>query len=304
MTSIGGRVADALVSVYQRRVSPGLNAQNDTHCIYTPSCSAYALEAVTKEGALMGSLDTLARLARCNSAHAERHREAWIQSLSDNSACVEYADAEAAARAGAVRTKLSEAAALGAAGDADGASEAGEEARELLRSTLHVGVEDRPGQHDHQHFTISVEHRPSTRARQAAVDGGSVTPRAGIGVAARAALGAAAGGLLGGVVGGVCESILTGLVLAPMSAFQKTDVLHAWLAPRVGGDGADALVRLAGRATMPAGATARLVHSVTGSRTLAGVCALAVGVPLGLAGGLIHGVAFGGFWGSRAGRAA
>jgi hypothetical protein len=37
-----------------------------THCIYTPTCSQYALEALEKYGALKGSWLTIKRILRCN----------------------------------------------------------------------------------------------------------------------------------------------------------------------------------------------------------------------------------------------
>ena len=47
---------------YQRWISPGLPPA----CRFTPSCSQYMLEAVTRYGALRGSWLGLRRLARCH----------------------------------------------------------------------------------------------------------------------------------------------------------------------------------------------------------------------------------------------
>ncbi|MFQ1001261.1 membrane protein insertion efficiency factor YidD [Modestobacter sp. SSW1-42] len=60
----GGRVADRLVAavrVYQREVSPRRGAC----CHFTPTCSAYAIEALERHGALRGSWLTVRRLVRC-----------------------------------------------------------------------------------------------------------------------------------------------------------------------------------------------------------------------------------------------
>ena len=52
----------ALVTFYRNRVSP-LSAPK---CRYFPTCSAYALEALEKYGALKGGLLSLRRLLRCH----------------------------------------------------------------------------------------------------------------------------------------------------------------------------------------------------------------------------------------------
>jgi uncharacterized protein len=51
-----------LIKGYQRFVSPALPAA----CRYTPTCSAYAAEAVQKYGAMKGSWLAARRLLRCH----------------------------------------------------------------------------------------------------------------------------------------------------------------------------------------------------------------------------------------------
>jgi len=51
-----------LIRLYQIVVSPLLPPA----CRFYPSCSRYALEAITRHGALRGSALALARLARCH----------------------------------------------------------------------------------------------------------------------------------------------------------------------------------------------------------------------------------------------
>lgn len=51
--------------VAYRRISPALPAR----CRFYPSCSAYALEALTVHGAIRGSCLTLRRLLRCHPFH-------------------------------------------------------------------------------------------------------------------------------------------------------------------------------------------------------------------------------------------
>ena len=51
-----------LLRLYQRDISPGLPRR----CRFSPTCSQYALEAITKYGAIKGGWLALKRLLRCN----------------------------------------------------------------------------------------------------------------------------------------------------------------------------------------------------------------------------------------------
>jgi uncharacterized protein len=51
-----------LIWGYRLTLSPFIGR----HCRFDPTCSHYALEALSKHGALRGSLLTLRRLARCH----------------------------------------------------------------------------------------------------------------------------------------------------------------------------------------------------------------------------------------------
>lgn len=53
------------VKAYKRYVSPILPPS----CIYKPTCSEYAIEALRRYGALRGGWLTLSRLVRCNPFH-------------------------------------------------------------------------------------------------------------------------------------------------------------------------------------------------------------------------------------------
>ncbi|MFL5449461.1 MAG: membrane protein insertion efficiency factor YidD [Gemmatimonadales bacterium] len=57
--------AAAAIRGYQLFLSPLLPPS----CRFTPSCSQYALEAVTRHGALRGSWLAARRLARCHPFH-------------------------------------------------------------------------------------------------------------------------------------------------------------------------------------------------------------------------------------------
>ena len=51
-----------LIRFYQKYISPAFPPR----CRYSPTCSQYALEAITKYGALKGGWLALKRFCRCN----------------------------------------------------------------------------------------------------------------------------------------------------------------------------------------------------------------------------------------------
>ena len=53
------------IIAYRRWISPALPAR----CRFYPSCSAYALEAVARHGALRGTVLAIRRLLRCHPFH-------------------------------------------------------------------------------------------------------------------------------------------------------------------------------------------------------------------------------------------
>lgn len=57
------RIFIAMIRFYQKYLSP---LKVRTHCVYTPTCSQYAIEALEKYGALKGSLLAIWRILRCN----------------------------------------------------------------------------------------------------------------------------------------------------------------------------------------------------------------------------------------------
>ena len=52
----------ALIAFYQRHVSPAFPGK----CRFRPTCSAYAIEAIQKFGALKGAYLALRRFLRCH----------------------------------------------------------------------------------------------------------------------------------------------------------------------------------------------------------------------------------------------
>ena len=59
----------ALIRFYRRHISPHF----PPCCRYIPSCSAYAMEAITKYGAAKGGWLALKRLSRCHPFHKGEH---------------------------------------------------------------------------------------------------------------------------------------------------------------------------------------------------------------------------------------
>jgi len=53
------------IKLYRYAISPVLPSS----CRFTPSCSAYSLEAVEKYGALRGTLMSLKRILKCRPFH-------------------------------------------------------------------------------------------------------------------------------------------------------------------------------------------------------------------------------------------
>ena len=60
-----GRPLVAAIRLYRRFVSPSLGK----NCRFQPTCSAYAIEALERHGALRGLALTFARLGRCHPLH-------------------------------------------------------------------------------------------------------------------------------------------------------------------------------------------------------------------------------------------
>ena len=60
------RCAIAPIWFYQRHISPML----PDSCIYVPTCSQYAVEAIEKHGVLFGIFLAARRILRCNPLHA------------------------------------------------------------------------------------------------------------------------------------------------------------------------------------------------------------------------------------------
>jgi len=62
MSRLPTRALVGLITAYQKLVSPSLGA----NCRYRPTCSTYAIEAVTRFGVLRGGWLAVRRLGRCH----------------------------------------------------------------------------------------------------------------------------------------------------------------------------------------------------------------------------------------------
>ena len=63
--SIASRILMAMIRFYQRFISP----LTPPTCIYTPTCSEYAIQAIRKYGALKGTFLAAKRIGRCHPSH-------------------------------------------------------------------------------------------------------------------------------------------------------------------------------------------------------------------------------------------
>ncbi len=56
------RIMLAAIRLYQRQISPGIGPA----CRFQPTCSHYALDAITNYGAIRGGVMSIWRILRCN----------------------------------------------------------------------------------------------------------------------------------------------------------------------------------------------------------------------------------------------
>lgn len=64
--AVGARAALAAIRFYQSHISPLFGAR----CIYVPTCSKYARQAIARYGLPKGGWLALRRIARCHPFHA------------------------------------------------------------------------------------------------------------------------------------------------------------------------------------------------------------------------------------------
>lgn len=64
-TSVGARAAVAAIHGYQHTLGP-LLGRAGFRCRFTPTCSHYAEAVISRDGLLLGSLESARRIVRCN----------------------------------------------------------------------------------------------------------------------------------------------------------------------------------------------------------------------------------------------
>lgn len=57
-----GKILIKLIELYRKNISP----RKIPCCRFTPTCSAYAIDAIQKRGAFVGTLLSIWRILRCN----------------------------------------------------------------------------------------------------------------------------------------------------------------------------------------------------------------------------------------------
>lgn len=51
------------------------SSQDGNHCVFHPSCSEYALQSIKEKGFLIGAIDAMDRLSRCNKLSPEKYEK-------------------------------------------------------------------------------------------------------------------------------------------------------------------------------------------------------------------------------------
>ncbi len=60
------RIFIGTIKIYRKYISP---LKRNSSCIYTPTCSSYAIEALEKYGAIKGMYLAVRRILRCHPFH-------------------------------------------------------------------------------------------------------------------------------------------------------------------------------------------------------------------------------------------
>lgn len=69
LTDAHGGIVNTLFVIYK----VFLSSQDHQSCVFTPSCSEYAVQSIKKQGLVRGSFDTFDRLTRCHGFGKENY---------------------------------------------------------------------------------------------------------------------------------------------------------------------------------------------------------------------------------------
>jgi len=50
------------------------SSQDGNHCVFYPSCSVYSIQAIKKQGIIIGTMNSIDRLSRCNRLSPENYK--------------------------------------------------------------------------------------------------------------------------------------------------------------------------------------------------------------------------------------
>lgn len=289
--SVASRLADKAVGVYQRYISRDYNAENDSNCLYFPSCSAYMRGALKEEGPLQGTVDGLLRLQRCNKEGAAFYLQEFgktvltcpTEQLEDR---FEFDTDEDRRRLVELKGMVEESRRLFESGDAQKAQQVTQQWTTALKDEVHFRVIDRPGQDHSQPTQFLVTHNEPREPEQRTAERTALQTVAGVvGGAVGAVLGAAAFGAL---------HLSGGGVLGTVAGLGKTDKFNGWISEHHGPATVHGLSSLEKKMGTVGHKVHRRVAEWTGSALAASVAGVAVGLPVALVKGLAHGVTVGG----------
>ncbi|MBI3927812.1 MAG: membrane protein insertion efficiency factor YidD [Armatimonadetes bacterium] len=274
-----GKMAVGAIHLYQHFISHDYNGENHARCMYTPSCSHYAEEALGKEGLIGGVVDTFMRLNRCVPEVGTHRMAEFARALAqtpEDELTRTFRTTNETARENLKegRQRLLQALELARSGAA-GAQAAQHEVATFFHDQLHVSIEDHPGvRWQSPQFVIGTEPPPQDPVR----------PHRG---AARTALNVASsllGGALGaavGVLGLGATKAIAGTVMGTMAGAGRTEQMNQWISQRYGSDSVVGLAPLERRT----GKRGYAVHRWLSERSpgwLAAAAGVAVGLPSGL----------------------
>lgn len=292
-------LAQGLVNLYQQKISRDYNAENGTHCLYTPSCSAYMKQAVQQEGLVDGVLDGLVRLSRCQKEVAESRLKEFLAPMFGGDAAeigklAKFETPEAEQRIRRIRSLVDQNRAAIAAGNLAEAAALQQTWTSSLRDDVKILVVDKPATDHNAPTQFVVEEKapvapPVTQGKHSALQ-----------LAASALVGIA-GAVAGALAFGAME-MTAGAVMGQAACRGKQEEQNQKFAQKWGKDAITGLAHLRDTTSTVGKRTHGWLKAHTGSARLASAGALAIGMPCAVVAGLWDGIKMGAARGWQAGR--